>query len=160
MTASANWQIANDKYFVLAINFKSSVWEQPCMTELLSKPYVFHTTVNMRSYEKQKGKRRRLTMCLVHNMPGDYVSYLGSARTAKEPCPDKSKLEWFSDDHYPLSFCHLAWKVVTEGIRNSESIPCDVPVQLGSGIRVMDDILSTLEDRDLDELRLDTESAL
>ena len=41
MTASANWQIANEKYFVLAIHFKSGVWEQPCMTELLSKPSVF-----------------------------------------------------------------------------------------------------------------------
>ena len=99
MTASANWQIANDKYFVLAINFKSSVWEQPCMTELLSKPYVFHTTVNMRSFEKRKDNRRRLTMCLVHNILGNYVNYLGSARTNKETCPDKSKLVWFSDDH-------------------------------------------------------------
>ena len=88
------------------------------------------------------------------------MSYLGSARTTKETCPDKAKLEWFSDDHYPLSFCHLAWKVVTEGIRNSESIPCDVPVQLGSGIRVMDDILSTLDDKDLAELEMDTDSAL
>ena len=84
-------------------------------------------------------------MCLVHNIPGDYISYLGSAKPAKETYPEKSKLRWFSDDHYPISFCHLAWKVVTEGIRNSESIPCDVPVQLGSNVRVMEYILSTLE---------------
>ena len=113
------------------------MWEHPYMKELLAKPYVFHTTVNMRSFEKRNAERRRLTMCLVHNIPGDYIAYLGSAKTSKETCPDKSKLVWFSDDHYPLSFCHLAWKVVTEGIRNSESIPCDVPMQLRTGVRVM-----------------------
>ena len=130
------------------------------MLELLAEPHIFHTTVNMRSFEKRNDNKRRLTMCLVHNILGDYIAYLGSAKTSKETCPDKSKLVWFSDDHYPLSFCHLAWKVVTEGIRNSESMPCEVPVQMGSGVRVMEDLLSTLDDNDLDELKMDTESAL
>ena len=53
LTSSANWQMTNGKYFVLAINFKSSVWEHPRMNELLADPHVFHTTVNMRSFEKR-----------------------------------------------------------------------------------------------------------
>ena len=49
------------------------------MIELLENEHVFHTTVNMRSFEKRNDeKRRRLTMCLVHNIPGNYVSYLSS----------------------------------------------------------------------------------
>ena len=52
MNAAADWQVHNDQYFVLAINYKSKVWEHFHIQELLSQPYVFHTTVNMRSYEK------------------------------------------------------------------------------------------------------------
>ena len=29
LASAANWQVANDKYFVLAINFRSKVWENP-----------------------------------------------------------------------------------------------------------------------------------
>ena len=53
MNAAADWQINNNQYFVLAINFKSKVWENSHIQELLSKPCVFHTTVNMRSYERR-----------------------------------------------------------------------------------------------------------
>ena len=95
MNAAADWQVHNDQYFVLAINYKSQVWESPYIHELLSQPYVFHTTVNMRSYEKRSDEKRRQTMCLVHNIPGDYISYLGSAKPTKETYPDKSKLRWF-----------------------------------------------------------------
>ena len=38
MSASADWQVANDKYFVLAINFRSKVSENSYIQELLSKP--------------------------------------------------------------------------------------------------------------------------
>ena len=53
MNAAADWQVHSNQYFVLAINFKSNVWENSHIQQLLSQPYVFHTTVNMRSFEKR-----------------------------------------------------------------------------------------------------------
>ena len=159
LVSAANWQRTNNRYFVLAIDHKSTIWNSHHMASLLADECVFHTTINMRKYEKRRDTCRRLTMCLVHNIPGNYVSYLGSARTEKETC-DKTHITWYSDDHYPISFCNLAYKVVTEGIRNSEGIPCEIPVQMACNVRVMDEILDVLDDNELQQLGNDANTAL
>ncbi len=74
-------------------------------------------------------------MCLVHNIPGNLLNYLASTGNTNET--KNELLEWLTDDDYPLAFCNLALKVITEGIQWDEGASMDMPMQMAYQVSLM-----------------------
>ena len=103
---TAYHQRSEDKYFVLAIPWWDPVWygeQSSYITDLQEQESVFTTIVDMKRYESRKDQNRRMTCVLIHNIPGDDITFLASLHSTKESYSDKENLHWYTT----VSYTHL-----------------------------------------------------
>ena len=90
LQSMAKWQKDHGQYFVFAVPFHSANWQEELVQDLVQQKDTFVVNVNMRQYNPPQDTKMRGMVCLVHNIPGNFLKYLASTGNSRKTKTDHS----------------------------------------------------------------------